>query len=140
MTIWGWVKRMFTTKDKASDLSRRLRQVVTDLVQYPGVQTAVLSTEDGLTVDVAESTPVCNQLAAVAGFMLATTQLSLTMLGLQESQELVVQGKDGRFLVSRPFQVGQSRLILSVIFNQTISYKRLFNHTIQAIQHTVEQS
>lgn len=140
MTIWGWAKRMFTTKSKASDLSRRLRQVIANLNHYPGVQTAVLSTEDGLTVDVADSTPVGNQLAAVAGFMLATTQISLAMLGLQESQELVVQGKDGRFLVSRPFQVGQSRLILSVIFSQAIAYKRLFNQTIQTIQQTVEQA
>ncbi|MCA9934684.1 MAG: roadblock/LC7 domain-containing protein [Ardenticatenaceae bacterium] len=111
-----------------------------DLNEFPGVQTAVLSTEDGLTMDTVESTPGCNQLAAVAGFMLTTAQLSSTMLGLQDSEELMLQGKDGRFLVCRPFQVGQTRLILSVIFNQTISYKRLFNQTIQAIQQTVEKS
>ncbi len=111
-----------------------------DLSQCPGVQTAVLSTEEGLAMDVAESTPVGNQLAAVAGFMLATTQLSLSMLGLQESQELVVQGTGGSFLVSRPFQVGQSRLILSAIFDPAVPYKRLFNQTIQAIQQTVEKS
>jgi predicted regulator of Ras-like GTPase activity (Roadblock/LC7/MglB family) len=131
---------MFTSKHKTPAITLRLQQVIADLNQYPGVQTAVLSTEEGLVMDGADLAPISNQLAAVAGFMLATTQLSLNMLGLQESQELVVQGKGGSFLVFRPFQVGQSRLILSAIFEPTIPYKRLFNQTIQVIQHTVEKS
>ncbi len=138
MTIWVWVKHMFTN-GKTSETARYLRRIIADLSQQPGVETAVLSTEDGLVLDLADTTPVGNQLAAVAGFMLATTQLSSTMLGLQESQELLVQGKDGRFLVCRPFQIGQSRLILSIIFNQAITYKRLFNQSIRAIQQTLEK-
>lgn len=113
-----------------------LGTILADLADQPAVASVSLATADGVAIDTA---PMASRTAAAAGFLCTAAQQTFTLLGLGESTEVVIYGPSDLFLVSRLFTIRGSRLVLTVVFNQPISYKRLLAHTIRSIQQMMEQ-
>lgn len=118
-----------------SDMAQRMTAVLAELQQEPGVETAVLGTADGLTVN--GQAP--EQTAAVASFLIASAQQASAILGRSKtSRELTIRLANDALLVCWPFVAGSIELILAVIFKQETAYKRLLTRTARAIQQAIE--
>lgn len=120
-----------------SPIAQALTDIVEALTKKAGVETAVLCTNDGLPVH--PTTGVGHQVAAISGFMTASAQQSLFMLGMEGSEEVIIRAANGVFLACRSFQAGQSELTLTAIFRPNVPYKQLLSQTVRAIQQTVEK-
>lgn len=127
---------MMLNNGRVPETAQALSKIVTDLQAEPQVLLVSLSTADGVPVDLTDNT--ANQLSAVAGFLMAAVQQACTMLGLEEGAEVVVHGQHGQVLVARPFNVAQTRLILTVIFTQETAYRRLINTAVRSVQEVME--
>ena len=127
---------MILTNGRVPQTAQALSEVMSDLRAQPHVLLASLSTADGVPVDLTANK--ASQLSAVAGFLLAAAQQSCTMLGLEESAEVMIQGQKGHVLVMRPFTVAQTRVILTIIFSEETTYRRLFNTAVRAVQQVME--
>jgi predicted regulator of Ras-like GTPase activity (Roadblock/LC7/MglB family) len=113
-----------------------LEEILAELANQPTVALVSLATADGVAIDTAAS---AGKMAAAAGFLATAAHQAFAMLGLGESNEVVIYDTDGRFWVSRIFPANGSRLILSVWFDAPTSYKRLLAHSVRAIQQMMEQ-
>jgi len=120
-----------------SDTAENLKQIIHQLQKRSEIEMAILSTEDGIPVQYIHEHD--SKTAAVAGFILAATRQGFAMLNLNTSQEVVIRNSNGQLFVSRIFQAGESRLILTVLFGQEISYKRLLTQAINKITTAVEK-
>ena len=118
-----------------SPTAQALSKLLAELKSHPEVELVALSTADGLVVD-GESSP---QLSAAAGFVLAAAQHTFGMLGLEKCQEVVLCQTNHSQMVSKLFQVGTASLILTVIFNRSVSNKRLLSNYIKQIQTLMEE-
>jgi predicted regulator of Ras-like GTPase activity (Roadblock/LC7/MglB family) len=125
------------TEGFISETTQRLSAVLTQLQAHPEIQTAVLCTSDGLTVNGQVSN--MSYIAATAGFLLSAAHQSSVLLGSKGCQEVTVHLADDTFLVCWPFIAGDTELILTVLFKQKLAYKRLLTQTIRAIQQAVEE-
>jgi predicted regulator of Ras-like GTPase activity (Roadblock/LC7/MglB family) len=122
--------------EAVSNVAQALAHIIDSLQDLPEVETAVLSTVDGLAVN--GSTPPASQIAAVASFMMSAANQSSVILGRQGSYEITIEMVNETTLVCWPFEAGDAQLILTVIFKQKMAYKRLLAQTIRTIQQAVE--
>ena len=120
-----------------SATAESLKQIIGDLQKHPNIKIAILSTEDGIPVNSINEED--NKAAAVAGFMLASAHQGFAMLNLFSSEEIVIRNSKHQLFVSRIFQIGDSRLILIVLFEKEIAYKRLINRAIKDIVTMMEK-
>lgn len=128
--------RMFLVND-VSDVFEQLTAIMAELAEMADIRTAVLSTEDGLSIQrIAPSDP---QLAAIAGFMLTTAQQAFSMMGLDAANEVVIRSQDRQMIVCRSFMVSGSRAILTIVFKQQVSYETLVEQTIAKIRQAMEK-
>jgi predicted regulator of Ras-like GTPase activity (Roadblock/LC7/MglB family) len=118
-----------------SGTSQRLSGILTDLQGWPEVEKVVLCTTDGLTVT--GQAMNMSHVSAVGGFMLSAANLSSNLLSQRNCQEITVEFTDDAFLVCRPFVAGNVQLILTVLFNQRLAYKRLLTRKVKEIQQTL---
>lgn len=121
---------------KRPEIAQHLDDILASLKQKSAVDHAVLTTDDGLPV--AETGLIAPQLAAIAGFMVAAARQSCATLGYKGCCEVCVQMENGRFLLCHAFYIGQTRLLLALIFNKRAAYKRLLARTTSAIQQAME--
>jgi len=119
-----------------SETTQRLTEILTNLQEQPEVEKVVLCTADGLTVN--GQTANISQVSAVGGFMLSAANLSSGLLGHSNSKEVTVEFADDAFLVCQLFNAGKISLILTVLFNQKLAYKRLLTQKIRDIQRAME--
>lgn len=124
-------------KQTTSATAENLKQIIRNLQKHPNIKIAILSTEDGIPVNAINKED--EKAAAVAGFMLASAHQGFAMLNLFASEEIVIRNNREQLFVSRIFHVSDSRLILIVLFNQEIPYKRLLNRVIKNIVTTMEK-
>jgi predicted regulator of Ras-like GTPase activity (Roadblock/LC7/MglB family) len=124
------------TGEFVSDTTKRLSAILASLQKQPDIQTAVLCTADGLTVNGQAAN--MSHIAAVGGFLLSAAQQASTILGRKNCQEVTVHLADDAFLICWPFIAGETELILTVLFKQRSAYKRLLAQTVRAIQQAVE--
>lgn len=120
---------------KKSEVARRLAELLTELNRHHFINYAVLSSEDGLAIE--DRGPMAAQLAAVAGFMLASARQSGAMLGFHNSRDIIVQLDPENLLICRHFRAGQAGLILAAIVKTKSTYKRLLNNAIRSVQTLV---
>ena len=120
-----------------SATAENLKQIISDLQKHPNIKIAILSTGDGIPVNSINEED--NKAAAVAGFMLASAHQGFAMLNLFSSEEIVIRNSKHQLFVSRIFQMGDSRLILIVLFEKEIAYKRLINRAIKDIVTMMEK-
>lgn len=113
-----------------------IEQIINILQSEPGVKAVTVSTLDGLPLT--PPTTASTQMAAAAGFLLASAHQSSAMLGCKPGTAITVQAEDGCFLVCQVFKVNSVSLLLMAVFYQPFTYKRLFSRTIKAICHTLE--
>ena len=119
--------------DKVRPISAALRA----LQNKREVETAVLCTNDGLTV--IGQAP--EQIAAVASFLVASAQQGSAILGRKsEVQEVIVSMENGSTLICLPFTAQEVSLILAVIFSKEIAYRRLLSQTVNAIQQAISDN
>jgi predicted regulator of Ras-like GTPase activity (Roadblock/LC7/MglB family) len=128
--------KMMFRNSPVPETAQALSKILADLQEDPQVLYAILSTADGIPVDMTLSK--ANQLSAVAGFLLASAQQACTMLGLTDAAEVVVASQQGPVLVARPFTVAQTRVILTVIFAHETAYRRLLNTAVRSVQAVME--
>lgn len=119
-----------------SGTAQRLTDILTDMQEQPDIDKVVLCTPDGLTVN--GPTSVKGQVSAVGGFLLSAANLSSNLIGHNNCQEITVEFEDSAFLVCQLFTAGNSKLILTVLFNQKQAYKRLLSQYIRNIQLALE--
>lgn len=119
-----------------SDTTLKLTNLLSKMHQQPHVETVVLSTADGLTVNGLASD--LGHISAIGGFLLSAAHLSSNILGRKNCQEVFVHLNDDSFLVCWPFMAGESQLILTVLFNQRFDYRRLMVQKIKEIQLAME--
>jgi predicted regulator of Ras-like GTPase activity (Roadblock/LC7/MglB family) len=113
-----------------SVVAQRLAEAMQALNQHELVESAVLSTVDGLPLEGTAARAA--QLAAAAGFMLANAQQTCANLSVKDDcAEVVVRQESGRLLICRAFTVHNSRLILVVLLKRDGSYQLLINQVIQ---------
>lgn len=124
------------TDELVSDTARHLSAVLASLQRQPEVQTAVLCTADGLTVNTQATN--MSHIAAVGGFLLSAAQQSSAILERKNCQEVIVHLADGACLICWPFTAGETQLILTVLFKQKSAYRRLLAQTVRAIQQAVK--
>ena len=121
-------------EDLESDKVRPISAALRSLIRLPEVDAAVLCTEDGLAVN--GQAP--EQLAAVASFLVASAQQGSAILGRKSNvQEVAISMENGALFVSWSFIAGDISLIIAVIFNKEISYRRLLTQTARAIQQAI---
>lgn len=121
-------------EDLKSDKTRPISAALRSLQKLPEVDSAVLCTEDGLAV----TGQAPEQLAAVASFLVASAQQGSAILGRKSNvQEVAIAMENGSLFVSWSFIAGDIYLIIAVIFNKEIPYRRLLNQTARAIQQAV---
>jgi predicted regulator of Ras-like GTPase activity (Roadblock/LC7/MglB family) len=125
--------------DKAgSPVAQALTNLMGRLHQHNLVESAVLSTADGLPLETTAA--VANQFAAVVGFLMANAQQTCANLSLKdECTELTIRQESGRLLVCRSFSVDNGRLILAVLFKQYGPYTRLLDQTIHQARTIIAQ-
>lgn len=119
-----------------SDKAHLISAALAGLQNLPEIETAVLCTIDGLTID--GQAP--EKVAAVASFLVASVKQGSAILGRKrQAQEVTVRLDDNSMLVCWPFTAGETVLIISAIFKQGSPYKRLLNHTAQSIQQAIQE-
>ena len=119
-----------------SSTAEKLTEIILDLQHDPAIEMVILSTEDGIPINSINDKD--NKAAAVAGFMLAAARQGFAMLNLAGSREIVIRNKHNQLFVSRIFSTGESKLILILLLNEDIPYKRLMNRVTRRIKTTVE--
>lgn len=120
-----------------SKTAKQLGELMEQLSAREDVVLAVLATDDGLAIERGEAAET--QLAAVAGFMRTAAQQSFTMLGLSQTNEIVIRSANNELLICRSFQTSGANLILTIVFTQDIAYKRLVQQTMSAIRQAMEK-
>lgn len=119
-----------------SDTARRLNKILSDLERQTVIDNVVLCTADGLPVDVHKKN--LGNISAVSGFLLSAANLSSNLLGQGNCQEMTIEYTDDVFLVCQLFSAGNVQLILTILFNQRLPYKRLMKQKVREIQLALE--
>lgn len=123
-----------TTKTPA--MKRQLTKILTGLQRNPAVVTAVIVSDDGLAI--AANHKKMHVISAATGDIFTTIRQANQMIGFADLDNVTIHLSDNKMMVCQPFKVRNIEIILTVIFNQEIAYKRLFTQTIQAIKQAVE--
>ena len=120
-----------------SETAEQLAQIIQALQQHPEIEQALLSTDDGIPVQLLAEQD--GRLGAVSGFILAAARQGFAMLNLCKAREISIQDDQGRLFVSQIFQVSESWLVLTIILKREAPYKQLFKQAISTIMNTVEK-
>ena len=123
--------------DEVSEVMEALTRIMEGLAADERVEAAVLSTEDGLSIQRISSQDT--RLAAVAGFMQTAGQQAFTMMGLGTADEIIIRGGERHVLVCRSFYANRSKLILTMVCPQMMPYETIAAETISAIQQAMER-
>lgn len=113
-----------------------IEKIVNALQVEPGIRAVTVSTLDGLPLTL--PTTISAQIAAAAGFLFASAHQASALLSCKPGTTITIQAEDGSFIVCQSFTVNKVNLLLTVIFEQPFTHKRLFARTIKAICHTLE--
>ena len=119
-------------------IAKQLVEIIDDLEKRPFIQTATLSTTDGLTI--VQTDDKAERAAAVASLMATAAQQAQLILDLGTFDEIMLSLQNNNFLVYHPFTAGGTRLILTVLFNQQTTYKRLLTHTSNNIKQMMDNN
>lgn len=123
--------------EKGSSVLDEVTAIMAELPLRNGVEAAVLSTEDGLSIQRISSQGT--RLAAVAGFMKTAAQQAFTMMGLDKAEELIIRGGEQHVLISSSFYASRSKLILTIVFDGALFYEDIVAETVAAIQQAMEK-
>jgi predicted regulator of Ras-like GTPase activity (Roadblock/LC7/MglB family) len=115
---------------------QKITKALAQLKRHPDVETAVLATGDGLSLDA--TLPASGNTAAVAGFMMAATRQSTAMLGIDQIKTLTMHLPNGTFIIYYPFVAADHQLILTVIFKRSTRHKRLLSDVVKKITEIME--
>lgn len=124
------------TQSTVSKSTKKLLAIIEDLQAHDHVQTVVLCTADGLPVYGQETT--INHIAAVSGFLLSAAKQSSNMLGRHNCEEVTVQLSNDAILICHPFMAGETELILAILVDHQLAYKRMILQAISTIREAVE--
>ena len=120
-----------------SETADRLAEILRDLQAQPEIEQVHLATDDGIPIEFAAYQD--GKAGVVAGFILAAARQGFGMLALEPVSEITIREEFGRLFVSNAFSVGESWLVLTLVFHKDMPYKRLVNQTIADIVSTVEK-
>lgn len=119
-------------------IANQLEKVISDLEKRPFIETVTLSTADGLAI--IQTGNNAERAAAVASLMTTAAKQAQLMLNLDNCDEITLSLQNNNLLVYHPFTAGGTRLILTVLFNQQTTYKRLLAHTSNRIKQMMDNN
>lgn len=129
---------MVNLRSKQPAIAKQLTDIIADLEKRPFIQTATLSTTDGLAI--IQTDDKAERAAAVASLMTTAAQQAQHMLNLDVCDEIILSLQNNNFLVYHPFTAGGTHLILTILFNQQTAYKRLLRHTSNSIKQIMDNN
>ncbi|HSH05960.1 MAG TPA: roadblock/LC7 domain-containing protein [Anaerolineae bacterium] len=119
-----------------SATAHRLERVLTDLAKDRSVDSVVLSTVDGLVIQAAPAE--AGRLAAVAGFVTAAARQAAVLLSFSQVEQITIEMERDNWMVCQLFPVSGTQLILTVIFTESVAYKRLLGQVIRELKAEIE--
>lgn len=119
-------------------IAKKLGKIIGDLEKRPFIETVTLSTTDGLAI--VQTDNKAERAAAVASLMATAAKQAQLMLNLDRCDEIMLSLQNNNFLVYHPFTAGGTRLILTVLFKEQTTYKRLLAHTSNSIKQIMDNN